>query len=121
MEESIVSLVTRAKEGDRDAYGQLYKIYYTKIYRYCRINVVNKAVAEDICQDVFIKAWMVLPKFSLNDVGTFQAYIFRIARNLIIDLSRKKKEVPIEQAEDLAGDEDLIEDLNRKNEIERVK
>jgi len=119
--EETANLVTNAKNGDRQAYGNLYKQYYARIYRYCRINLYNKAVAEDVCQDVFIRAWKALPKFSEKKAGTFQAYLFRIARNLIIDLSRKKKETSIEEAENIATDEDIIEDLNRKYEIDSVR
>ena len=114
-------LVIRAQNGDKEAYGQLYKTYYARIYRFCRINLSNNEAAEDVCQGVFIRAWKALPTFSEKNGGTFQAYIFRIARNLIIDISRKKKEVPIENAQYLATDEDLLENLDRKNEIESVR
>ncbi len=120
MEESVELLVEKARKGDRQAYGQLYKLYFNKIYRYCRINVKNEQAAEDISQDTFIRAWIAMPQFSFANGGTFQAFIFRIARNLIIDLSRKKKEVPLEYAEEVETGEDLFEDLNRKNEIEGV-
>ncbi len=117
----ISELVERAKNGDRNAYGTLYKEYYYRIFRYCSINLYNRVSAEDVCQEVFIRAWKAMPRFSLRDGGTFQAFLFRIARNLIIDLSRKKKEVSIEKVEELASGEDLIENYSRRDEIESVK
>jgi len=114
-------LLEQAKNGDREAFGKLYKEYYSRIYRYARINVFNKLQAEDICQEVFIKAWKAIPKFSLQETGTFQAFLFRIARNLIIDLSRKKKEVSIEEAENVPSDEDQFENISKKENIHIVR
>ena len=119
--EDIETFIQKAQEGDREAYGSLYKSFYPRIFRYCRINLFNKFIAEDVCQEVFIKAWIALPKFTIKEGGTFQAFLFRIARNLIIDLSRKKKEVPIEEASDVPSNEDLIESLSQKENVEVVK
>lgn len=120
MEEDI-HLILLGQQGDKQAYGKLYKKYYARIYRYCRINLYNNAIAQDICQDTFIRAWKALPAFSAKNGGTFQAYLFRIARNLLIDVSRKKKEVSIEDAQFIATDSDLLEDLDRKSKIESVR
>lgn len=114
-------LVRKAQDGDKDAYGRIYKEYYKRIYRYCRINLYSRIAAEDVCQDVFIRAWIALPKFSLKNGGTFQAFLFKIARNLIIDLSRKKKEVSIEEICEIPTDDNLIEELSKKHEIEQVQ
>src|SRR6266702_3946755 len=92
--ENIEECVKKAQNGDKNAFGVLYKQYYTRIYRYCRINLYSNLAVDDVCQEVFIRAWKALPKFTIRDGGTFQAFLFRIARNLIIDLSRKKKEIP---------------------------
>ncbi len=121
MGEDTEKLIDKAKNGDKSAFGIIYKEYYQRIYRYCRINLYSKVAAEDVCQDVFIKAWKALPGFTLKNGGTLQAFLFRIARNLIIDISRKKKEVSIDEALEIPTDEDLIEDLSKKTEIEQVK
>jgi RNA polymerase sigma-70 factor (ECF subfamily) len=113
--------IKKAQNGDKYAYGVLYKQYYTRIYRYCRINLYHGQIAEDVCQEVFIRAWKALPKFTLKDGGTFQAFLFRIARNLIIDLSRKKKEVPLEHVGEISKEDNLIEGISRKEDIQRVK
>lgn len=115
------ALIKNAQNGDKDAYGKLYKQYYTRIYRYCRLNLYNAPVADDACQEVFIRAWKALPKFTLKDGGTFQAFLFRIARNLIIDLSRKKKEISIEAIGEISKEENLIEGIAQKEDIQRVR
>src|SRR5579864_2871218 len=94
--ENLEELIQKAQKGDKDAFGQLYKDYYQRIYRYCKVNCFYQdALAEDLCQETFVKAWKAMPSFTLEKGGTFQAFLFRIARNLIIDFSRKKKSVNI--------------------------
>src|SRR4030088_1611401 len=100
--DDLEDLIHKAQTGDHKAYGEIYKLFYKRIYRYCHINVYDEAIAADICQETFVKAWRSLPSFSLKNGGSLQAYLFRIARNLIIDLSRKKQEVSIELAENIA-------------------
>jgi RNA polymerase sigma-70 factor (ECF subfamily) len=120
MEETNV-LIEKAKTGDKEAFGKLYKEFFVRIYRYCKTNLYKEAVAEDVCQEVFIRAWKALPTFTLKDGGTFQAFLFRIARNLIIDLSRKKKEYSLETYQEIAVEEELEEKLDRKDNLEKVK
>jgi RNA polymerase sigma-70 factor (ECF subfamily) len=50
-------LVHRAIKGDVDAYGELYRIHLDRIYRYVFYLVGNTMMAEDITEEVFIKAW----------------------------------------------------------------
>ncbi len=119
--EDTALLIEKAKNGDKDAYGILYKDYYGRIYRYCKVNLYREDIAEDVCQEVFIRAWKALHTFFLKDGGTFQAFLFRIARNLIIDLSRKKKEFSLETYQEIAVEEDFEEKLDKKDAIEKVK
>lgn len=86
------ALVIRAKKGDKSAFGELYKIFLTRIYRFVLYLVYDSYLAEDITQDAFVKVWKALPKFSTRK-GTFQSFIYAVARNLVIDHQRKKKAV----------------------------
>ncbi len=88
-------LVEAAKKGDKDAFGEIYRLFLSRIYRFVYYLVYDESLAEDITQDTFIKAWKAMPGFSLKK-GTIQAYLFTIARNLVIDNQRKKKEISLE-------------------------
>ncbi|MDP3941648.1 MAG: RNA polymerase sigma factor, partial [bacterium] len=88
---------------------------------YCKANMYRDDLAADICQETFLKAWKSFPTFTLKNGGTVQAYLFRIARNLIIDLSRKKKEFSLAFYEDIESDEDFTENLDRENEVNAMK
>lgn len=113
-------LLKKAQEDDKDAFGQIYSLFYERIYKYCHFNCNNQETAIDICQDTFIKAWKALPRFDTSK-GTFQAFLYRIAKNLIIDNSRKKKEESINNYEHLETKEDFASDIDKNTNISNLK
>lgn len=119
--ENLNELIQKARKGDKDAFGQIYKIYYRKIYRYSRINLNSQETAEDLAQETFLKAWRSISTFSAYSGGSLQAFLFRIARNLMIDLSREKKEFPLDTALEIESKDDFEEDPDRKTNIETVQ
>ena len=56
-------LVQRAMKGDGAVFGSLYERYLDAIYRYIFFRVGNAADAEDLTEQVFLKAWEALPGF----------------------------------------------------------
>ena len=119
--ENETELIEKAKTGDKDAFGTLYKYYFPRLYRYCKANIYKDELAADICQESFLKAWKALPTFTLKNGGTFQAFIYRIARNIMIDLSRKKKEFSLAIYEEIETDDDLVSKMERTENIDKVK
>lgn len=117
----LAHVIEKAKQGDTKAFQEIYKEYYKKIFRYCIFNGQHEESAKDICQEVFLRAWKSLPSFSLKNGGTIQAFLFRIARNLMIDLSRKKKVYALQEYEHIETNEDFIEDFAREQSIKNVK
>lgn len=85
--ESDDELIARAYYGDREAFGNLYERYLKPIYRYIYFRVGNVHEAEDLTDTVFIKAWESLPGVRLENLK-FQAWLYRIAHNLVIDRYR---------------------------------
>lgn len=83
-------LIIRAIAGDKDAFGRLYDQYFAMIFRYLRFRCRNIQDAEDMTENVFIRAWEYLPTFKLRrGVNGFRAWLFRIAHNLRVDQIRK--------------------------------
>lgn len=120
--DDVKNLVNKAKAGDRGAFGQIYKLYFAKIYRYCEFNLNDKDEAQDICQETFVKAWRSIKKFDTKRANwSIQAFLFTIARNLIIDRSRKKKELHLDGYLELTSGEDIYEGFERKNNVDIVK
>lgn len=86
---------------------ETYDAYGSDIYRFCLLKVSSKEVAEDIAQEVFMRFWQ-----SLREGTEFRnprALLYTIARNLVIDWYRKKKEASLdslaEQGIDFGGDD----------------
>lgn len=86
----IVRLIKRAAGGDFEAFGELYSIYLDRIYRYVFYQVKDKMTAEDITEDVFIKAWRAISSCKGKE-KTFSSWLYRIAHNHVIDIFRSQK------------------------------
>ena len=94
--------MVRAQNGDKQAFGLLYKKYLDKLYRYALFRVnKNTFTAEDIVQQTFFKAWEKRHSFK-SGKGTVQAWLYRIAHNLIIDFYRENDKTVTESEEVLA-------------------
>jgi len=83
------SLVRKAQQRNQEAFAQLYEENFDKIYRYVVLRIGNKTEAEDMTQQVFLNALKSISSFKWK--GTpFSAWLFRIARNQVVDYLRKK-------------------------------
>ena len=80
--------VRRAARGDQDAAAVLFDHYYPRLYRYAFARLKNAQDAEDVASEAFAKVLRGLDGFRWRGSG-FEAWIFRIARNLIVDRYRK--------------------------------
>ena len=119
--DDLSKLIEQAQEGDRDAFGQIYSLFFRRIYRYCQFNVESVQVAEDLCQETFLRAFGSFSSFSQRQGGSFQAYLFRIARNLIIDAKRKKKEIRLFEYQDIEQESDLDEQIEKKEANQKLQ
>lgn len=101
----VACLVDRAADGDVEAFGELYGIYVDRIYRYVFNQVKDKMRAEDVAEEVFVKAWKAIG--SCKGRGqTFSSWLYRIAHNYMIDNFRSQQmywpldvEIPVETAD----------------------
>ncbi|MFC1958579.1 ECF subfamily RNA polymerase sigma factor, BldN family [Chloroflexota bacterium] len=87
------SLVQRAKQRDQKAFAQLYEGYFDKIYRYVALKIGDKVEAEDMTQQVFLKALQSISSFKWKGIP-FSAWLYRIAHNQVVDYLRKKTKRP---------------------------
>jgi RNA polymerase sigma-70 factor, ECF subfamily len=84
-------LIQKAKNGDREAFGELYIRHMDLIYRYIRSRVTDKRDAEDSTETVFLQAFQALPRYVDRGVP-FTAFLYSVARNVIVDHYRKHKD-----------------------------
>src|SRR5262245_25709667 len=80
--------VRRAQAGDQDAYGQLVARYQRLVVSIGYRQGLDLAEAEDMAQETFVKAWLALPRYE-PALGTWRAWLCRIAVNQSIDLLRR--------------------------------
>src|SRR5690349_3962330 len=83
----------RATQRDREAFGALYELYFERIYRYVRLKVSDISDAEDATAAVFLNAWRAVDSFTPQHEQSFLAWLFRLARNVLIDRYRRRREV----------------------------
>ncbi len=106
-----LALIKAAKNGDKAAFGDLYQLYYDRIYRFIYYLTYDSELACDLTQNTFIKMWKSLPRFNIEQ-GTIQAYLFTIARNLVTDFRRRKREYTLDLAMDIPHNEDMVEKVS---------
>jgi len=82
-------LVHRAVAGEAESFAALYDRYAERIFRFLRRRTPDQALAEDLTSEVFLRAWDHLDSYRPSR-APFGAWLFRIARNLAIDHSRKR-------------------------------
>ena len=97
-------LVHQAKSGDSEAFAQLYDAYIERVYRYILFRVSEDETTEDLVSQVFLKAWQNLDRYKPGG-SPFIAWLYTIARNLVIDFYRAKKDnLPLDDARTLPSD-----------------
>lgn len=82
--------VKRAQEYDEAAIEVLYQTYYPKIYNYAFLQMGDVHAAEDLASDVMLKMIESIHKYRFRGLP-FGAWVFRIARNRLIDLHRRRR------------------------------
>ena len=89
---STYNLVERFKNGDNEAFSQLFRLYHHRlaVSMYYRMSAELRALHEvdDILQEVFLSAARNMDQFTYRSPGSFMAWLLRIADHAIVDLAR---------------------------------
>jgi RNA polymerase sigma-70 factor, ECF subfamily len=110
MDPRMSAMVRSAAAGDRAAFEALINRYQGEIFRMVYYRILSRMDAEDITQDVFVKAFRGVG--SIREPGMFKPWLYRIALNAINDFFRKKRLRSIftlfsgEKEEGLASEDD---------------
>jgi RNA polymerase sigma-70 factor (ECF subfamily) len=97
-----VDLIRRAQLEDTSAYEELVRRYYGKIYGLVYGMVSSREDAEDVTQEVFVKAWKALGRFRAQ--ASFYTWIYRIAINRAINFRKKRNRRKTVQFEEFDPD-----------------
>ncbi|MFA7663070.1 MAG: RNA polymerase sigma factor [Patescibacteria group bacterium] len=117
-------LIHKVAKGDSDAFGKIYENYITKIYRFIFFKVSSKEIAEDLASQVFYKLLTTIKNPEVK-IENLQAFLYQIARNLVIDYYRQNnKTVDLEDDiidTEISSQEKIIEKIDLKADIEKVR
>jgi RNA polymerase sigma-70 factor (ECF subfamily) len=114
-------LIRLAKDGEAEAFGELYERHVNAVYRFLYARLDNRLDAEDFSEEVFLRAWNSLSSYHERGIP-FLAFLLIIARNVLIDHYRRNgrapQHVPIDdlQLSDKNPDPGEVTSLNLKHQ-----
>jgi len=91
--------IARARSGDAEAWGELYREYAPAIFRFCRRALPTREDAEDATMDVFMKLKDKLVQY--DQTRSFTAWLYKVAANHCWDVLRRRKTRQDKETEDL--------------------
>lgn len=125
---NLKQLVIQAQNGDTEAFGKIYDFLLDRVYRFIYFRLSSKEEAEDLTENIFLKIWDNLESYRSEQSIPFEAWVFRIARNAVIDYYRtKKQQVSIETAYEVEDSnnptvEEIVEaNLTKEKVLEALK
>jgi RNA polymerase sigma-70 factor (ECF subfamily) len=121
-EPEMAALAARAQRGEVDAIGALYDQNHAALFRYVWSRVSDRALAEELTGDVFMRMLAALPNYRPS-AAPFRAWLYRIAHNRLVDYYRKENghtAVPLEQAEAQSAEDDPAALVEQTLTVERV-
>lgn len=115
-------LIKRAQRNDPGAFAEIYERHFDMIYRYVYLRVGTQMEAEDLTQQVFLKAHQSISSYQWKG-APFSSWLFRIAHNQVIDYHRKGAKVQMTSLEMpvAASNPDPSEIVEHEMDVERVK
>jgi len=105
-------------------FTKIYDKYVESIYRFVFIKVSSSQIAEDITSEVFLKSWEKF-KQKQDSIENPRAYLYRVARNRVIDFYRERGQTTIISIEQenivLKSDEDLEKKQETEMNLEKIQ
>jgi len=118
----VLEVDIRGMANLRKIFSQIYDKYIDKIYRFVFLKVNSEEIAQDLTSETFLRGWESFKNG--NKIENPQAFLYRIARNLVIDHYREKGRTQVVSAE-FAPIVDPREDLEEKailtSDVDRIK
>ena len=128
--DQIVQWVQQAQSGDRQAFHQLADLFQAEIFRMIYYRTRSQMDAEDLCQDVFLRAFKHIGR--LASPGLFRSWLYSIAVNRVRDHHRRQRiksmfgmvsmdEEGFQESEDMAAPPEAAQKLARDKFWDRVR
>ena len=114
-------VLRKAQRGDERAFSLILRAYETPVFNYVlRLVGGNRSLAEDLTQEVFLRVYQGLPKFSLR--SKFTTWLFQVTKNRVLDELRASERRPrsVVALDDIAPLEVLDAPIERLEEIDAL-
>src|SRR5687767_12040068 len=113
-------VLRKAQRGDERAFTLIVRAYEVPVYNYVLRLVGDRALAEDLTQEVFLRVFQGLPKFSLR--SKFTTWLFQVTKNRVLDELRSIERRPraVVALEDVPPFEALDTPFERLEAIDAV-
>ena len=112
-------LIQKVADGNAEAFGELYSLYLDRIYRYVFYQVGDKLTAEDLTEEIFVKAWGAI-RSHRQKIWAFSAWLYRIAHNHVVDYFRSRQRIKVTEKEipaTVGGPEQEVEKRLQQQEL----
>ena len=116
-----LGVLRKAQRGDERAFSLILRAYETPVFNYVlRLVGGNRSLAEDLTQEVFLRVYQGLPKFSLR--SKFTTWLFQVTKNRVLDELRASERRPrsVVAIDDIAPLEVLDAPIERLEEIDAL-
>mgnify|MGYP003295718702 FL=1 len=118
-------LISRARGGDREAFGELVEQYRDNVYRLAYRMCGNAYDADEAAQEAFVAAWRALPNFRGD--AKFSTWLYRLTTNAAIDVMRREKRHQtvgdgemIEVADDADSPQETVERTEKQEAVQKA-
>lgn len=120
-----ILLISRARTGDREAFGALVEQYRDNVYRLAYRMCGNEYDADEAAQEAFVAAWRALPNFRGD--AKFSTWLYRLTTNAAIDVMRREKRHQtvgdgemIEVADDSDSPQETVERTEQQEAVQKA-
>ena len=104
---TVLALVERARSGDKDAFGMLYRRFHSRVHGLARFYLGDGA--EDAVAETFTRAWAALPRYKPGRTP-FISWLYGIGRHVVVDELRRRKRTEPRESLPESGHEDNPDD-----------
>ena len=120
LEQPDPDVLRRAQRGDERAFELILHAYETPIYNYVYRITGDRALSEDLTQEVFMRVFQALPKFSLR--CKFTTWLYQVTKNRVLDelRARERRPVGVVSIEDAPRLEVLDQPAERLETIDHI-
>jgi RNA polymerase sigma-70 factor (ECF subfamily) len=88
---SLEALIQRARRGDRDAFGEIYRKLAPRIHRFASFRCSDAALADDLTHETFVQAFRALERYEHRSSGLFVQWMYGIARRVVAEHYRRRR------------------------------